>query len=586
MKGDNYMANLDTVGRQRTVEITAFGSLDRQAPACGGSQAWVLRNLRPMADGSLLRREGYVPMLSLDGEVRGVFFTERDGVTEGYAVAGETVYSLRETDGVYGASAIGTLTTQGGGVSFLTYDGCVILMDGAAVYDLKVDGMTPLRAYVPLYGKDWLPDKSADRSTFEKPNLLTRQLRLRYADPNNQISLIHMDDLPVESVDGILADGEPISTWNYNKRDNRIGITLYRPIGTVFDVFVTVSPDFFAVPTSNPLSAEGTAMIGDAEAPRLIFFGGGLPTGQLWMSRVVDREERAAVRAMYPEACALYITNEDSLTVGDGVQAITGACRHYDRSLVFTTDQAWMADGSVNDGGKLRLIPVNGTLGCDRGQACAVIGNHPYTLHRGRVLRWNSHTDERNECNAEVVSVALGNLIGKVGGRLFADGTGRELWLYTPHQAGALVMQESGGWTAFDGFTPSGMFMLDHAVGFYSGHSLYRFDPNAGCDVDEAGSAHGIVAEYQSRYMDLDGAERLKRLCCVSVVAECGDQAVELSVQDVRGRISRSVLRGTGDEVCVLSSRAHTGRFRFLRVGVLADGEGRLRLCGLRLTAR
>ena len=580
------MANLDTVGHQKTVKITDFGSLDRQAPACGITQAWVLRNLRPMADGSLMRREGYLPMLTLNGTVRGVFFTERDGLSEGYAVADETVYSLRASGEAYEAVTIGTLPSHEGDVSFWQHDGSVVLMDGAAIYSLTMESMAPLRAYIPLYGKDWSPTKGAARPMLERPNLLTRQLRFRYSDPTNQIVYMHLDDLPVESVDGVLADGEPITTWSYNEKENRVGISMFRPVGTEYEVFVTMSPDFFTVPEHGPLKAGDLAMIGDAEQPRLLFFGGVLPTGKIWMSRPIDRLQRAAVQTLYPEMCGVYMTDEDDMTVGDGVQAITGACRHYDRSLIFTTDQAWMADGRLNENGTLQFVPVNTSLGCDRAGACAVIGNHPYTLHRGRVLRWNSHTDERNECNAEVVSVAVAEMIDREGGRLLADASRGELWHYRPHGSGVLVMQERGAWTVLDGFVPGGMFLVGSTVGFYTGHTLYRFDPGADRDTDALGKTRAIEAEYQSRYMDFDQAERIKRLCRVSVVAECGEQEIELYVQDVRGRISRSVLRGTGEEVCALSSGAHTGRFRFLRIRLVANGMGRLRLCGLTVTAR
>ena len=586
MKGETDMKNLTAVGGRRTVDITQFGSLDRQAPICGGAQAWVLRNLRPLADGSLVRREGYAPVLTVDGELRGVFFTERGGVQEGYAVVGDTVCCLKEADGVYTSTPLGTLTTQTGRVHVLRHDGCVVLMDGVAAYILTPEGMGELCAYAPLYGKDWDPTMSAPRPMHEKPNLLTRQLRFRFFHPTDGVSGLYMNDLEVESVDGLLADGVPTTQFRFEKDNNCVWLERFFDVGTVFEVVVTMKPSFFEARTDGPLCAESVAVIGDAEQASLVFFGGSVPTGRVWMSRAVEREARDAVKKLCPDSCCVYVTEEDLITVGDGVQSITGACRHYDRSLIFTADQTWMADGSRNESGRLRLIPINNTLGCDRVDGCAVVGNHPYTLHRGRVLCWNSRTDERDECNAEVVSVALGDRLECVGARLFADVTARELWVYVPGREGVLVMREDGAWTAFDGFTPDGMVMIGDAVGFYAGTTLYRFDADAFCDVDGTGQARAIEVEYQSRYMDFGQAHRTKRLCGVTLVAACGDGAIELAVEDVRGRVSRETLRGTGDELSVLTTRAHSGRFRYLRIHLLGREVGRLRLCGLAVTAR
>ncbi len=587
MKGDKDMTNTKTVNGRRTVELRHFGALDRHAPLCGQANAWVLRNLRPMTDGSLLRREGYLPMLRLEGEVRGVFFTERNGAREGYAVAGGTVYSLSETDGVYRPLAIGTLTTQTGEVHFLRHDGCVILTDGAAAYSLSMDGASPARVYVPLYGKDWDPTMSAERAVYEQPNLLTRQLRIRYLYPNESFGLLYVNGLSIESVDGVLINGRVHTQWRYNQSTQCVEILgALNPKGTRAEVFVTMKEDFFDKREDTPWDASEVAVIGDAEQPRAVFFGGNLPTGKIWLGRETDRDERAIVRTLYPDACSFYVTARDAVTLGDGMQAVTGACRHYDRSLVFTADQAWMADGSTLESGMLRFVPVNITLGCDRTRACAVVGNHPYTLHRGRVLRWNSRTDERDECNAEIVSEPLGELIASGEARLLADPARRELWRYVLGEEGALVMREDGAWTRFDGFRPDGMFTVGNAVGFFEGQTLYRFDGDALCDVDAAGEKHPIEAEYLSRYMDLDQAGRMLRLCHATVVAECGGQEIELGVQDVRGRESRFALRGSGNDVSAMKTRAHSGRFRYLRIRLRARGEGRLRLCSLLVTAR
>jgi hypothetical protein len=250
-----------------------------------------------------------------------------------------------------------------------------------------------------------------------------------------------------------------------------------------------------------------------------------------------------------------------------------------------------MADGTLNDSGMLRLIPVNTTLGCSCAGAYTVIGNEPITVMGNRVLRWNSKTDERNECNAEVISGEIEVFLSFDFGKntaVFADALHNEVWFYTPGREGRIFIrnEQNERWTSFDGFVPDGMFLMNDFVGFYHGQTIFLFIPSAICDIDENSSIHGIEAEMLTNFLDFGHAGRVKRLVGATVTASCGKHKAELVLQHVNGRERVIPLHGDGNTVCVMQARGNSGRFRYLRVGIRCSHIGSWRLYSVRLTAR
>lgn len=580
------MAVFDGYGKRETVAIGSFGGLNRLGPLCGGKDCFELRNLRPMADGTLVRREGFAPWVRFDGNVRGMFSTERDGVRETYAVAGETVYYVAQ-DGT--VSAIGQSTTAEGKVNFICTDGKILLLDGSSVLVLVPTEVRELAAYIPLYGKNWgANSQDANRVVYEPPSLLTDRLRVGFVLAESSAD-IYLTGLTPLTIDRVIINGQVFEgTWFYNKTQRRFFLETPLAAGTQVELYLTMPKGHWG---DRPALGEAAhcVSIGDAEDARLLFFGGSVTLGGVYVTRAIERQNKETVRTYEPDICMIYVTAEDLVMPGDGIHPVTGACRHYDRSLIFTSHDAWMADGTLTEGGKIRLIPVNTTMGCSSADACGVVGNSPYTVFGRRILRWNSDTDERNECNAEAVSAAIEPLLDEGFGsdcEMFADKRRRELWLFCPGRDGRVLIrrEDDGKWTSFDGFSPRGMFAMGERIGFYTGQTVYLFDEAAVCDTVEDGSTRPIEAEYMSQYLDFGSAGRLKRLCGGTVVADCGRMHSELRFQDVRGRQFVAPLYGKGDEISVLQSRGRCGRFRYLRAGIYCADVGPLRLHGLTIT--
>lgn len=584
------MANFDGYGKAEEVVLSTFGGLNRVGPLCGGKQCFELRNLRPLQDGTLVRREGYGPLVTLDATVRGVFEIERNGQKEAYAVAGSEVYYLEMGSGSCTPRALGSIGTEQGGVRFFCFDRQLLLFDGQEIWALTPDRLCLMQPYIPLYGKDWNFGDDGLRTVCEVPNVLCNQLRIRFR-PTSLAATYYFVELPVRSVDEIYVNGARYeNSYTFDEQKQTVKLSNGYDVGTVVEMIVTVK-DGFCGDRASVTGAADVASVGDAENERILFYGGSVPTGSVRMSRAIMPTERDVMRAMRPECCMLYLTEQDTLMLGDGLHAVTGACRHYDRSLIFTENATWMADGALNESGMLRLIPVNTALGCSRVGAYTVIGNEPISVMLGRVLRWNSKTDERNECNAEVISAELEPLLGADFGKntaVFGDARRGEVWLYTPGKVGRIFIRDEQNkcWTIFDGFVPSGMFCLGDTIGFYEGQTVFLFDPTAYCDTDAQGNAHGIEAEMQSSFLDFGHAGRIKRLVGATVMASCASQHFELVLRHVSGRERVVPLQGDGTELSVMQARTNSGRFRYLRLGIRCSDIGPWHLHGVRLTAR
>lgn len=580
--------------RTHRVVFDSFGSLDRSAALCGGKGSFELRNFRRLRDGSLARRGGLMPLVTLPGDIRGGTTILREGVNEHYAVAGSGVYVLSEQENGIQTVKIGDLTTEEGRVEFASYDGALLLLDGEELWMLTPTEMTPIEAYVPLYGKDWSTSDESTHVVYESPNLLSRRLRVQYilSTASKNISL---RTLVPETIDAMLIDGEKYTgSIGYLSTANIVSISKEIPAGAMVEIYLSMPFDFISQ-RADVLCCHHMADIGQAEQARMIFYGG-KEAASMYVSRVVDEQQRRTVKNVVENACMLYVSEHDKITVGDGVHAITGACRHYDRSLIFTARGCWMAGGEERADGTLDLIPVNTTLGCSNAGAISTLGNDPITVFGHRVLRWNSQTDELNECNASSISMPVETLLPADFGREAAvcrDDFNQEIWFYRPgKQARIFVFQAAcDGWTSFDGFAPKCVFGFMGSVGIGIGQTLYCLSEGVTADTliseeHPEGARVGIDAEFAGSFADFGLAERSKRLCAAEIVACCGDQTVQLTLQNVNGRRKSFALRGDGKEISVIRRRVSVGRFRFVRVGIRTNHDGPMRLYAIRISAR
>lgn len=587
------MSYLKQNGRRRIQDIDRFGGLDCSGKAGAPGSAYELNNLRLMPDGSLERREGFVPMVDLPGTVRGVCSYLIGDTQETYAVADDQVYYLSQGDNGWAATAIGTLTTQSGEVDFFCYWGTIFLLDGESIRVLTpMSGVVECVPYIPLYGEDWSEDSSETRVICEPINLLSPQIRIRYkltTGTSNPSFFIGKN--MVQSIDKVVKNGNVLAATLYKLDSNYSGssIIIYDSAasGQVYTVYLTLKSAFLSGldTVSHCLHA---SCIGDAENPVAVLYGGE-NKNCFYLSEPVEKAQMEEISLCYPDVVPLYFPVGCSVTLGDGNGEITGACRHYDRSLIFTTQGVWMTDPYRYINGETTFIPVNTGMGCTAPEAVFLVGNSPISVDGCDIIRWTSQTDERNECNGEVISFPIRSILP----RAFAQNAhgvvfkqAREVWLYEPgSDAGVFVWQEDRrSWTRFSGFVPQGMFTLGEQIGFYTQTQIFLFDENAMGDYSFDGTRTGIPVLYASSWMDMGEPRSVKRFLYGHVIADCGEQSVTMTITTPGGRSSSVEMKGSGQVFSVMGHRAGVGRFRYLQIRVTAAEEGYFRLYGVRVS--
>lgn len=567
--------------------IDRFTGLDGTGPLCS-EYSFELRNLRLLSDGSLQLREGLVPLLQLPEDIRGATVIRRAGVDEGYLVAGNTVYYLTKEDEGYGTKAIGSLNSLSGKVSFFYVGGILVLMDGEEMWSVTPAGMEEAQAYIPLYGLNWSESNISSNKVHEKPNLLSKRLRIRYCLTTDTSSVSARALGPV-SCDRVLVNGERIEGYGYSKTTNAVSLGKKYSTGSIVDIFVTMADDF-APRRSEICRARRMASVGNPLAERVMLYD--TPDdNRVWISRTAPWDNRVFVREQYPGSLMIYLTDEDQYSVGTKDTRVTGVGYHYDRTLIFTSSETWMANGTEGEDGTLHMSVINSTQGCTATGGIEMLGNVPLSISGRRILRWDGNTDERDECNAQVISAPVEPLFPEAfatGGRIHLDSSRGELWCYVPGRVSRILIwqTEVGSWTSFDGFVPDLVFDLSGRVGVCCGKVLYVLDQTAGVDTDEMGVEHPIGGEYLSAFLDFGQAGAIKHIRHAQVTAQCESGAMTLLLERADGQSQAVDLAGDGEVLSVLHRRISMGRFRFLRVGFRTSGKGSARIFGLSITAR
>ena len=529
-----------------------------------------------------------MPLLTLPSQIRGAFSTERNGVQETYAVAGNVVYSLRYTDGGWTYDEIGLLETEDGEVRFMCYEGWILLLDGREFYTLTPQQANVLQGYIPLYAKDLRTGSNVKITVYEPLNLLSYKIRLRY-QLESRSDPIYFSDLHPELVEAVYLNGVKSDLWMVAEANRYLTVKDTSFSQGEVEVVVRL-PESMIDRAAVTVSSEAVS-IGQPHREQLLLYGKSIGTGCLWISRTMDEAQRAATAYADANSCPLYITSEDTVTLGDGIQPITGICHHYDRTLFFTANGVWMSNGEQDENGKLRILRINDTMGCSASGGLGVVGNSPISIFGRSILRWSSNTDEQNECNGQVISLPVEAMFEENFGvrrRIFADIARREIWLYVPGASERIYLwlENQGGFCSFDGFSPQGLFMLGERVGFYVNEQLYVLDRNATYDTDASGQEKGIDSQYQSYFFDLGDARAIKHLHDVMLLAQGDEQSVDLILQHVDGREFSVPLNVSQDLLSPCHRRVSMGRFRFVRVGIRAKEKGTLRVRSLSLTGR
>ncbi|MBQ3125575.1 MAG: hypothetical protein IJC15_00775 [Clostridia bacterium] len=578
------MATIRTRQAGAAVEMTQFGGLDRRGVVCD------MVNFRPRGDGGLVRRCGFAPATVVEGQVRGVWSGSFGGEEVTFAAAGNRLYRLDLNGG--SNVVIGEIAAGEGPVALFLWRGMLCCLDGEEIRLWDGEVMRAAEPYVPMVARDRGP--TAVYEIDEPINLIGRRARFSFrADGENAVFYF---GYAVESVVKLYDADTGVSYLNV---EYRLGNDGYGGTYLAFNVVPAAGKRILAIVT---LAAKYDAYARVAACCRAVVYGGSYDDRMLCWGGTVESEmfcsqpvstAQIEEASIWGNSCGgMYFPADCNFRVGDGQYAITAACRHYDRLLIFTRGDTWMADFSSSLNRQFPVVPINSGVGCTAPGAAALAGNNPLTVADGAIWRWKSSALRRDECSAECVSGGLDGLISEQfsrGAVVYSFRGRNEVWFADPSdEAGHVLVYHVGldVWYRFSGVRADGFFVCGGDVGFWRGNVFYRFDEARETDLDTDGERE-IAAGLELRGLDFGDGVRVKHLTRLALRVEEEHPALTVELGCDLGRVRRIEARagGTAGGVTLIDRVCRSGRFRRLSVSVAAAGRVRLRLCALLMTA-
>lgn len=578
------MATINTKQAGASMQITQFGGIDRRGRICD------IDNLRLQTDGTLKRRCGYALALTLDGTVRGVWSGSFNGEDSTFAVAGDKLVRLDLDAGTW--SEIGTITAGEEKVALFLYRGKLFCLDGAEIRIYDGSALTTASPYVPLVSRE---RGALDKyNVYEPINLITRKARFEFhSDGTTQVFHFGCAVSSITSVyntdNGTIYGNTYYKLGHDSQGNSYINISPAPDNGTDFLVQVTLDAKYLDY--ARIATCQSAVVYGGSYDDRILCWGGG-EASEMFCSRSVTETQVAQAAQWGVSSGDLYFPADGRFFVGDGRYAIRAACRHYDRLLVFTDGDTWMADFTSSAAKQFPLFPINSGIGCTAPEAAAMAGNNPLTVADGLIWRWTSNALRRDECSAACLADGIADMFGSrfsSGAITFSCRGRNEVWFADPSdESGKIYIYHIGldAWYRFSGIRADGFFPSGNDVGFWCGQSFYRFDESRMTDLDTDGE-HVITAHLALENIALDNAERMNHLTRMALHLRGAYPSLSITFETDLGRV-RTVKYPAGGEAGqgrMLDRPLHSGRFRSLRMSLTAEGDARLHLCGVTLTA-
>ena len=567
----------------RAEEVTAFGGLDASSPHGGGHIAYDMKNFKILADGSLVKRDGFSILTTLSDNIRGLYVLHETAGDFILAVAGARLYRISVADGTYESAEV--LTTVSGRACFFNYGGELYLLDGAEVY--RYAGGLLLEeclGYIPLYGKDWVAIRS-DNVVNEPINLLSRKIRYTCSHTSS-FNMAYLG-LKISSIDKVLHNGVVLDSSRYYLSDTRKSVSFTSSFSSSSKLELCVTLDDSYWHDALLRSCTYVAQYDSVSNPR-VFLYGGEEGSTLYLSRPVDRESLSESLAMDESSTSLYFPKDKAVSF-DKRQTITAMGRAGNRMMICTANETWIT-GDLNEleageESKLTVGSLSQTVGCHSQGGMAVIeGDTPVTISAGGIYRWDIDLNMERGCTSKRISDGIAAHVGDgffSGAKVCYMRAEDELWFFLPDDADGRVFIYNCGnklWYSYVGVHASHLLDMGGRVGFADGADICLFDSARTTDLCSFGERE-IVGVFESRRMDFGDNEAKKRAVRLYVEADAAGGELTVGLHD-GGLLDEVAFAGTGEGTVCYSSRVSTSRFRRLSVTLRATGAERQRIYG------
>ena len=312
---------------------------------------------------------------------------------------------------------------------------------------------------------------------------------------------------------------------------------------------------------------------------------GGITTERLFMwkrdavsnmfcSAYVDKTNMDSCKSVYPDSSPLYFPENYDFTVGENRYRIRGVVRHFDRLLIFTEGDVWMADSSACGIQDFPVMNINSSAGCCSSGGLAMAGNDPISVGNGKIYRWTSDTDELNECNAYAISAPVEKILGddffKIA-KIVVNKSQNEIWFTTPILAWVYNLSNNT-WYRYLIPTHEHIFEFNNSVALTNNGSIYLYDKNYYTDHVSVSGNGSITATFESGNLDFGNLGN-KRLSSLSVIGDrFGSTKIMVTEEQAPVLLSLSVEQMQPNEHTAFRKRVNTKRFKNARL-VIENSE-------------
>ena len=576
------MAQSTNSNKNMRVEYGGFGGIDRRSHSGGVQDAL---NLRLLPDGSLQKRQGYKCIYANSLGVRAIWSGIIGGSFHCYFLSRNSIYRLDVSTGE--ATFCAAIVTSVGKAQFFYFRDALYLTDTKRIYKVLESSAEPIVGYVPLFGKDWGTGYPGEIN--EPLNILHRHARITYKI-GEEFSSYLPTLYPVSEIRSVYKNGEllPSDAYSFDDRFNTINIAGLES-GDELEAVVTFEDDDGAL-RSELLSSPFAYVFGGINNSRLFTWGGELDN-TIFTSTYVSRKALEEAEKHFSGCGHIYFCEGNQFTVGDGRYSVKAVTRHFDRLLILTEGDAWIADSAACGEEEFPVMNVNSRIGCFSEGGVVSIGNDPVSVGRRAIFRWTSETDELNECNAYSISDGISDLLSPSffkNAAVYADESRGELWFCDPEGDGVawIYNVKEKGWSRFDNICAEAFFDANGDVGFISDGRICVFSDECYTDCEGVGDTVGtpINASLVSGIIDF-ASTKPKKLKELALFADLDGGVLEARIVSDRGEQINATV-SPESEHSPYSRRLHSHRLQSLQLELSMDGDARQTVHSLRIEAR